>query len=959
MKVVKRTLCAVLVATLSLFVIISMSPASDAADLSYIDSDGSTQVIDDSLVTVLDQAYFDALFAAALPYGLDDTGGGWFIVRGTIDLTGALAGTITISGNVRLILEDGCALTVEGTGAGVNVTGANVLTIYAQSTGASAGALTASGGTSSAGIGSGLNQDAGTITINGGMITATAGSNAAGIGGGAGTIVGGPGGAGGNITINGGTIIATGHAMGAGIGGGQNGVSNGRSGPAGTIVINGGDITAIGGGPAGQGLGGAGIGSGGGSTTGNGGGSITINGGTVKATANGTGTGAAAIGGGRNSNTLTITINGGDITANAKGGGAGIGGGYASAGGIITITGGNIKATGGTTITGNSGFRDGAGGAGIGGGYNGAGGTITISGGTIEAIGGGSQGNNAPAGFYYGAGIGGGSNNNGGTILIYGEDTVVTAIAGGTGAMDIGAGRNSSGGSVFVALIKGNLKGTGDVELGNAVHLNADPATATGIVRVTLPAPYSRTIDLVTGLGTGAAGKDMSVLTSIAGTNLPFELAGYTNSPVTKTGTYLMTDPNPLISFSVYYIVTAWVALGDGSAEIGDGTVVFDTIVSGSPAKPIIVPYYVSTIVITSTADPGFRYEKAVIGGVDNFFNPATETIVGNTSVNVYFLTEGTFATLYNELTITIVGDGSVEVSDGVISLGTFTPINSGSTLNIPIATTAVILSAIPDAGMTLIRWENDATGDADPYNLTMNSDKFVTAVFDVIPVIPPIPPGTKNYFITAIADTGSTISPAGVVTVPNGNNQLFTFSAKAGYVISGVWIDGVPLTQAEIQTGSYTFFDVKANHVIKVSSTAKGSGGGGDDGSGGGDDGRGGDDERGGDGSLTNSKLPWWILLVIGLLFLAGFFWWFLFYYRRKYDVIKVESPDVTIIGDDKVRRKTAYHFTVEGKISGDIYYRIGYDDDTPWKIITPDQNGEYIIPRKEVINDITIELR
>ena len=73
--------------------------------------------------------------------------------------------------------------------------------------------LSATGGGSSAGIGSGYNINGGRVTINGGEITAKGGSNGAGIGGGYY-------GDGGRVTINGGTVMAQGGSYGAGIGGG-------------------------------------------------------------------------------------------------------------------------------------------------------------------------------------------------------------------------------------------------------------------------------------------------------------------------------------------------------------------------------------------------------------------------------------------------------------------------------------------------------------------------------------------------------------------------------------------------------------------------------------------------------------------------------------------------------------------------------------------------------------------
>ena len=156
--------------------------------------------------------------------------------------------TITISGDVKLVLKDGKKLTVTGTGtgasggAGINVGPTNSLTIYGQSGGS--GILEAIGNNGGAGIGGAFGGNScGSVTINGGVVTATGGTvsstglGAAGIGGGAN--VGSPGGTGGDVTINGGKVTATGggysSAFGPGIGGGV--ASGAARGGDGTLTV--------------------------------------------------------------------------------------------------------------------------------------------------------------------------------------------------------------------------------------------------------------------------------------------------------------------------------------------------------------------------------------------------------------------------------------------------------------------------------------------------------------------------------------------------------------------------------------------------------------------------------------------------------------------------------------------------------------------------------------------------
>ncbi len=124
---------------------------------------------------------------------------GWYVANGTLNFG---TGGIVIDGDVKLVLADGATLTVQGGygKAGIKVTNLNSLTIYAQSAGT--GALNATGGGYSAGIG-GEDYDAncGTVTIYGGNITAIGSSDGAGIG--AGFY-----GWGGDVSVYGGTVTA-------------------------------------------------------------------------------------------------------------------------------------------------------------------------------------------------------------------------------------------------------------------------------------------------------------------------------------------------------------------------------------------------------------------------------------------------------------------------------------------------------------------------------------------------------------------------------------------------------------------------------------------------------------------------------------------------------------------------------------------------------------------------------
>ncbi|GAF95838.1 unnamed protein product, partial [marine sediment metagenome] len=116
---------------------------------------------------------------------------------------------------------------------------------------------------------------------------------------------------------------------------------------------------------------------------------------------------------------------------------------------------------------------------------------------------------------------------------------------------------------------------------------------------------------------------------------------------------------------------------------------------------------------------------------------------------------------------------------------------------------TVVSLTALPDSGYHFTDWGGDLSGSTNPENLTMDSDKSVTANFSI-----------DTYTITATAGVGGTITPSGAVSVDSGADQAFTIAADSGYHILAVLVDGV--SQGTI--GSYTFTNVVANHTIEAS---------------------------------------------------------------------------------------------------------------------------------------------
>jgi hypothetical protein len=69
------------------------------------------------------------------------------------------------------------------------------------------------------------------------------------------------------------------------------------------------------------------------------------------------------------------------------------------------------------------------------------------------------------------------------------------------------------------------------------------------------------------------------------------------------------------------------------------------------------------------------------------------------------------------------------------------------------------------------------------------------------------------TFTITAAAAANGTISPAGAVTVIQGNSQTFTIIPNAGFAVAALVVDGTQLPGAT----SYTFTDVAADHYINA----------------------------------------------------------------------------------------------------------------------------------------------
>ena len=164
----KSALSAAIAAT-----VLCLVPRADAVSFYYCDENGrSNSLSSTDWFRIAPSDDHDG-------FKLNDNYPNWYGVDSKYpDVT--LSRRTTVTGNVNLVIADGCKLTVKG---GFEVPEGSTLTIYGQANGT--GELVASGAEKCAGIGSNQGGTCGTIIICGATVTANGGSGSAGIGGGA------------------------------------------------------------------------------------------------------------------------------------------------------------------------------------------------------------------------------------------------------------------------------------------------------------------------------------------------------------------------------------------------------------------------------------------------------------------------------------------------------------------------------------------------------------------------------------------------------------------------------------------------------------------------------------------------------------------------------------------------------------------------------------------------------
>ncbi|MDR0509379.1 MAG: hypothetical protein LBG63_06145, partial [Candidatus Methanoplasma sp.] len=257
-------------------------------------------------------------------------------------------------------------------------------------------------------------------------------------------------------------------------------------------------------------------------------------------------------------------------------------------------------------------------------------------------------------------------------------------------------------------------------------------------------------------------------------------------------------------------------------------------------------------------------------------------------------------------------GTGSVTITDSKNGKEYGTLAADGC-VYVPITADSIALSATPIDAYLFKQFTVDITlvSSDDSIVVPIKGNMHVIAEFEPEPIPTNPHEEHKHYIIKAAADGGSTIIPKGEVSVGEGKDKTFTFSAKSGYSIIEVLVDGVAISSGDLASGKYTFSDVKRDHTIYVTSKSGYppiSDGGGSNSGGGENKGEG---DSGGEWAVLNLICAV-IAIFAGLIAIAAG------WNRRRKEEDDDEKKNSEIDEDERKRSKTALLLRVLALIVG-----------------------------------------
>ena len=212
------------------------------------------------------------------------------------------------------------------------------------------------------------------------------------------------------------------------------------------------------------------------------------------------------------------------------------------------------------------------------------------------------------------------------------------------------------------------------------------------------------------------------------------------------------------------------------------------------------------------TPDDGYVIDEVKIDGQNvSVCNVLDVKMDGDRTVSVSFRPVST-----QDIAVTIDVDAKIEIrtTGGEIDFGKVVP--SGEVKVRPGSSLKVSILLNPGFEIEDFKVDGKSVGKVTEYTIE-NIQKSVDISISVIKNV-------DGYTIKASAGNGGKISPSGDVKIEKGKDATFTFSAKSGYAVSDVTVDGKKV----VASGSYTFKAVSGNHTISVTFKYVGGGGGG-----------------------------------------------------------------------------------------------------------------------------------
>ncbi|AIZ57101.1 hypothetical protein Mpt1_c12390 [Candidatus Methanoplasma termitum] len=313
--------------------------------------------------------------------------------------------------------------------------------------------------------------------------------------------------------------------------------------------------------------------------------------------------------------------------------------------------------------------------------------------------------------------------------------------------------------------------------------------------------------------------------------------ADFTYSSANGTVTFTVATPGNIVVKPIY---TVRLAADPAAVSVSNLSYTITTS-AGATLGPTIytVPFEVGAddVLKISAADPsaspaGYDFTRwsddiptILTGAVDYTLSDSSAYLTaGAVTFTAGYQAQGgsggsqifTVTLAVNHLTIALSDLTYTITTPGGMILGPFVytaPFKVGINETLDVGAAAVVgygfIKWSDDDGMVVSAAPNMTGVDLTPYKNDMQVT--FTAAFNAVP---------KTYYITSNSDPNSSIAPKGNIAVQAGNDRTFAFSAADGYIIASVTVDGTPLTQAQIDAGSYTFYSVNTNHTIGVSSS-------------------------------------------------------------------------------------------------------------------------------------------